>query len=122
MSTTLSITVTDAVVAALKQRANERGMTPELLAANDIALANHLEPIAPMAAQPVALRPGIASPTQEDLEYRQKLLAAKSLDELLVMQTTAAPFPSGYSLCDALNAHRAESGERPLYRDTTAGT
>ncbi len=39
MSATLTITVTDAVVAALRDRAAQQGTTPEAVAAKDVAQA-----------------------------------------------------------------------------------
>jgi predicted DNA-binding antitoxin AbrB/MazE fold protein len=58
-----------------------------------------------------ALRP----PTPEEEDYARRIKAARSLDEMLAIMTTAPPLPEGYDLCRALNENRKATGERLLF-------
>src|SRR5437763_1455157 len=65
--------------------------------------------------------PPLRPPTAEEQEYARRLQAAHSLEEMLAVMATAPPLPEGYDLCEALNANRQATGERPLYPERPAG-
>jgi predicted DNA-binding antitoxin AbrB/MazE fold protein len=65
-----------------------------------------------------ALRP----PSPEEEDYARRVKAARSLDEMLVVLTTAPPLPEGYDLSQALNTNRKALGERLLFPERAEGS
>jgi predicted DNA-binding antitoxin AbrB/MazE fold protein len=65
--------------------------------------------------------PQLRPPTPEEEDYARRVKAARSLEEMLAALTTAPPLPDGYDLCEALNANRRATGERPLFPECPEG-
>ena len=84
-----------------------RPMQPLTLAEGEVVEVT----VVPARIRPMQLPP----PTPEEEEYIQRLKAAKTIDELFAVASTAPPSPEGYDLCAALQANRAATGERLPY-------
>ena len=69
------------------------------------------------AAGPI-LRP----PTPAEQDYRRRIEAARSLDEIYAVMATAPGLPEGYDLSQALNAIRTAIGERPPFSEPNDGS
>jgi len=56
------------------------------------------------------------APSPADQDYARRIEAAQSLDEVYAVMATAPGLPEGYDLCEALNANRKATGERPPFK------
>ncbi len=69
-----------------------------------------------------ATAPSLRAPTPEEEDYRRRIKAAKSLDEMYAIMTTAPRLPEGYDLTESLNANRKATGERLPFPETDDGS
>jgi hypothetical protein len=53
--------------------------------------------------------------TSAEEEYARRIKAAQSLEEMYAIMAKAPRLPEGYDLCQALNANRRATGERPPF-------
>lgn len=63
----------------------------------------------------------VYQPTKPEAEYARRLQDAKSLEEILTLQSRAPSLPAGYDLSEALNTNRQTTGERLLHGVSSSG-
>ena len=66
--------------------------------------------------------PPLRAPPRAEEDYGRRAKAARSLEELYAVMTTAPPLPIGYDLSQALNANRQATGERLLFPESDDGS
>ena len=64
-----------------------------------------------------AARPILRPPTPAEQDYKRRIKAARSLDEIYAVMETAPGLPEGYDLSQALNANRTATAERPPFSE-----
>jgi hypothetical protein len=95
---TLTIPISDAALARLRQRAAEQGTSPEAVAAAELD------------------RPTVYPPPQTQEEASQRIRDAKTLPELWAAAASAATFEpdDGYDLIEEMEKSRRQTGQMPL--------
>jgi predicted DNA-binding antitoxin AbrB/MazE fold protein len=73
-------------------------------------------------ATTLAAAPLMRAPTPAEEDYRQRINAARSLEEMYAIMASTPRLPGDYDVCQALNANRKATGERLPFPDPDDGS